>query len=482
MLPHSRRLSGLVLALLLACPALCSHAAGAEGRWYRVVTPHFTYFSASHPQDVTRNALELESMAATLGHYGLGAPVGCRPRTVLIGFPDRKSFDPHRPLADGHPVKIAGYCVHSEFGAWIGYLETEELGRRIARHEFAHTVVSDAFWHVPLCLNEGMAEFLSTFQVQDDQATFGHPLDWACYVVQSRDLLSLDELFGLRSESLRTLSPDAMGLFYAESWALVHYLARDGFAALVEFVQTVANGTEPKSAFARAFPGESWASTPGRLKSYVDVDVQRYHRIPSASLAVPAAGDLDLHEASPGEVSAHTGLWRLRSDVEPAGTAECFDLALSQAPDLGLALAGRGIWDLRQERHDEAEKSLRQAATGSPDALTLFIAGYGLLRLARDSVRAGGREMAQEAYSLLKRSVAMDSTDATALAWYARAGAESGDYSDDVIRALERASEALPSNPVLASDLASILARVGAARRSGQAREGPAPPDTTRRK
>lgn len=457
---------------LLVEGALAPHAACAKDHWRRVVTPRFTLYSAAHPDDVTRTAYQLEAMAVVLGRFGLGAPTGCRPRTVLIGFPERKAFDPHRPIRDGRPIKVEGYCVQLPFGRWIGYLESEERGRLISRHEFAHTVVADAFWRVPVSLNEGMAEFLSTFQVQADEVAFGHPLDAHRFIVQSSELLALDQLLAPDAEAVNALDHEAQAVFYAESWALVHYLARNGFDGLIRFVQSIASGDEPRLAFADAFPSEDWDQIPRRLKSYVDVDVLRYHIVEADDLAIPPASAVVLQDVSPGEVMANIGLWRLESDADPSGTERCFDQALAEAPGHGLALVGQGMMALGQERFDVAGERLRSGAAGTPDAQTLFIAGFGLLQLAQESRRAGRGGLTEEAYALLERSVALDSTDATALAWYGRAGAALGDYSDAVIRALERASRALPSDPVLAADLASTLARVGAVRRSSAIRSG----------
>ena len=445
----------ILLALLVVVPV----PSRAEHQWRRVETPYFTLFSAAHPDDVSREAHQLESMAHVLEHLGLGAPVGCRPKTVLVAFPDRKTLNA-RPSPRGRPTDVVGYCVHLPFGHWIGFVGSEEDGRIVARHEFAHTVTSDVFWRVPPCLSEGLAELLSTFQMKDTHAEFGHPLALSRLRVQYLDLYSLDELFGVSSAALDSLDTESRAVFYAESWALVHYLARDGFDALFRFAQALANGEKAKGAFERAFPSEDWAATPRRLKSYVEADVERHHRVRTERVALPSASASAIREVSSAEVHANVGLWRMYSD-DPTWIEESFDQALRDAPGLGLALAGKGLIALTQRRYEAAEENLRRASVDSSNAQVLFISGVGLRRLAFESGRAGRGGLGEEAFHLLKRSVALDSTDANALAWYARAGFEHDDNSEHVIRALRRASVALRSDPILATDLASILVRMG---------------------
>jgi hypothetical protein len=123
----------------------------------------------------------------------------------------------------------------------------------VAQHEYAHTIVNQVFRHLPLTLNEGFAEYLSTFRADDQLAEFGHPISWHRAAIQTMRLRSLDEMFSFDVASLNQLQGDDQALFYAESWAFVHYLLRADVTGgrFTQFMRAAADGTPIRSAFER---------------------------------------------------------------------------------------------------------------------------------------------------------------------------------------------------------------------------------------
>src|SRR5262249_21504057 len=162
---------------------------------------------------VLRLARGLERMAEMIAEMGFGSAEGPHSRAVLIAFPDVKSFRPHQPYYNGQRRDLAGYDVHMPYGHWIGFIASTEQGRMVAHHEYTHTIVADVFERVPLCLNEGLAEYFSTFREQERSVEFGHPIDRHRYTLVQLDPLTLDQLFAVTAESPTYNDPSRAGVF-----------------------------------------------------------------------------------------------------------------------------------------------------------------------------------------------------------------------------------------------------------------------------
>src|SRR5262249_36560768 len=85
------------------------------------------------------------------------------------------------------------------------------------------------------------------------------------------DLLPLHDLFAITERSADYNEGDRRGVFYAESWALMHYLMwdkperRPQFAA---FLDRLSDGEDPDAAFPPSF-GTSYRTLENELRNYV---------------------------------------------------------------------------------------------------------------------------------------------------------------------------------------------------------------------
>ena len=445
-----------VLAVLAI--ALAPHTALAAS-WLCAKTAHFTLYAQGEADSVAHLARGLERMAELLAGEGMGSNSPVRARVFLIAFPDRKSFAPHQPLQDGRRVQIAGYAESTPYAHWIGYVADEQQGRWTANHEFIHTIAAEMFQNVPICLNEGMAEFYSTSYADARAIHYGGAIPWHRETLRTGELFSLDQLFGKNARSLAYAGGSSSAMFYAESWILAHDLvSQGGPPKLRRFAELAASGTPAKEAMAQVYPGLSWDDLPGQLKAYSAQDdrFEQDYSIPVIGVleAIPVA----MRAADPAEVAAHTGLWRM----QPAGadaqmTRALLDQARQNPKTAALAAGGFGLLALQGSDPREAEKQFR-AAAADPNAepLALTIAGAGLLQVAGTDT-AGRRARVDEALAILERSVNADSLDARSLAWYGEGSVMGGRLTPRAIRALDLAARALPGDPQLAE--AAALAR-----------------------
>jgi TonB family protein len=441
----ARRLAGCAGCVLVSMLPAVSPAAP---RWQRATSSHFVLYSSAERDSVLQTALELEGMAEILRMWGLGSRATMRDRVVLLAFPDKDSFRPHQPVVGGKRTQVAGYVRHLGYGSWIGYDESDERGRSVAHHEYTHTLVDEEFRLAPLCINEGLAEYLSTFTARSDAVLFGHDLPWHTFVVQAWPLFDMDELFGVGFDSPAYRGGDEQARFYAESWALVRYLihAGGGYANLRRFVRAVAEGTPSRAAFDAAYPQESWKALPDRLRRFASE-----HETDSRQIGFGSPLDrvrVDIREVSAGEVGAQTCLWRGRNpSLDSTETNRMLDRAASGAPELTHAV--RGVLKVFPPAGwDEAMAELRAAAApGTHDALTLSVAGLAMMSVGLQADSTRREALLREAGDILDRSLAADSSDARAMAGFVECRIRTRDVTPRVTDRLRRIAPILPDDP-----------------------------------
>jgi len=169
--------------------------------------------------------------------------------TVVIVFPNDAAFMAFKPQYQGKPREgIAGYAAAGREVNYIAMLSAGEAGDRIIFHEYAHMILSNAVARVPLWLNEGLAEFYSTFALMNDgrRAQIGRPIPEHLLLLNGSlrvplgDLLKVDHASPLYNEGNRASD------FYAESWALTHMLLNgqpSRVNELTEYLRRVSAGT-----------------------------------------------------------------------------------------------------------------------------------------------------------------------------------------------------------------------------------------------
>src|SRR5262249_26227086 len=135
--------------------------------------------------------------------------------------------------------------------------ESYEESAAVIYHEYTHLLLANAVRTLPVWLNEGLAEYYGSYSVAGDRrsAVVGRPLPWRVAGLRERDmpirhLIAVDSSAALHDESMRRT------IFYAEAWALTHYLLAEfpnGAAAINKYAAAVAAGAQPSDAFADAF-------------------------------------------------------------------------------------------------------------------------------------------------------------------------------------------------------------------------------------
>lgn len=221
---HKSRIVLSILFLLL-CPSLLQ----AKETWTRLRTQNFTIIGNASERDMRKVALQLEEFRYTISLLLPKAKITTNIPTVVVLFKSHDSFKPFKPLYKGKVQEnVGGYFQRT---ADINYIaltaETRGLNPlEVIFHEYEHFVIDNNLNRAPLWFNEGMAEFYSTFEPADDGSKFHLGTPIARHIVELRQgtLLPLDKLLNVSHKSPEYNERGKVGMFYAESWALIHYL------------------------------------------------------------------------------------------------------------------------------------------------------------------------------------------------------------------------------------------------------------------
>ena len=109
------------------------------------------------------------------------------PTNVYI-FDTLKDLEPFVPIYKGKPVDVAGYFQGDTDANFIAVGRSES--RSAVFHEYAHMLQQNASAAIPLWLNEGLAEYFSTFRLHrgDERAEIGRAVDAHVGVLHDRFL------------------------------------------------------------------------------------------------------------------------------------------------------------------------------------------------------------------------------------------------------------------------------------------------------
>ncbi|HEX8150030.1 MAG TPA: DUF1570 domain-containing protein [Pyrinomonadaceae bacterium] len=466
-----RLLPRLVLLLALAAPLVLSGrtagAVRAPGVWASVRTRNFLVEGGADESELRRVAARLEEYRAAFSrllsgeHFDAGVP------TAVVVFPDDAAFGPFKPRIGGRVARsVAGYFQPGTDVNYIALARDADLARDPSTllHEYTHLLVNNHFSGAPLWLKEGLAEFYSTARLSPDgrRLTLGEAPERRPRELRKRELLPLTTLLALDQTSPTYADPAQRGLFYAQSWALVHYLseARGGRGdALARFTDLLADGARVEDALRQTFDlgvseleaGLAAYVRRGRYKAGVeefgrpvDFDAQTSARTLSEAEVAARLGDLLLH--ADREEEAETYLAR----------AVGLDAKLAQAR---VAL---GALRLRQNRPSEAGEQLRLAVEmDSRNHLAHHLLADALNREgAADAERVTPKEFEERTEAVraeLRRALELAPRFVESYKLLASVEMERGDRHEEAAALLARAQELAPRRADLALMRAQAL-------------------------
>jgi Tfp pilus assembly protein PilF len=263
-------------ALLLAAPAFPAAARGSlpsqKQDWIRLETDHFSLFSNAGQRRTAELARGLEQLREVLERLTGGLVFDSPVETRIFVFKNDVTMEPYLLGFSDTSMEVGGYFRSTEDGNYVVVNATAgDHPFRVVNHEYLHFVMRNTIPDLPLWLDEGLAEYYSTFGIAGGKAYIGRVLPGHLQLLQSGPLLPLEELLAVDSATLHAGKSRWISRVYAQSWALTHYLlassADQGGSAKALFA-AIRQGVDSRTALERAYRTDL-ASLEQALTDYV---------------------------------------------------------------------------------------------------------------------------------------------------------------------------------------------------------------------
>ncbi|HEV2843213.1 MAG TPA: tetratricopeptide repeat protein [Thermoanaerobaculia bacterium] len=452
--PHA---AALVVVALVSGMFSAAHALPKpKEEWIELRTANFTLFSSAGEKDTRRMAADLERLRDALAQLSPGLALNSPYPTYIFIFRNADSFRPYQRLYNGKPLDSGGYFLSRELANFVA-VDGDQRGdeRTIVYHEYLHYVLRNNYASLPLWLNEGLAEYYSTFQVGEQEARIGLPIPEHVVWLRRNPPLPLATLFSVHQDSPEYNEESRRGAFYAQSWALVHYLlsgSPERRRQASEYLRLAQGGESPDALFQKAF-GADPSVLERELKTYVQSYLFNYTRAP---IRPEANFTMSARPLSRADLLFRLGdLLTNLGDDHRAAAEQHFRAALEAQPEHGPATAGLGYLRERAGQPAEARPFYEKAVRLAPDD---FLVQY---LYALSLLEAEGENSLRQARASLAKVVALrpDFGDGWARLGYTYQVEE--ELTEEAVKTLETAHRLLPSRPDVAHNLAIAYTRTG---------------------
>ena len=451
----------LILGLILSCLLIASteRSVSAKDTWTSLRSKNFLLVGNASEKEIRQVGIRLEQFREVFSRLftkmNFHSPV---PTTVVV-FKSDSSYRPFKPNAN-----VAGYF---QSGPDVNYitLTAEASGEqdpfKVIFHEYTHLLVNNTMGNVPTWFNEGLADYYSTFSITDDQKVMlGKPISNHVYLLRESKMLPLRTLFKVDQQSPYYNERDKQSIFYAESWALMHYLilGNNGqrLTQMSKFITLMDTDVTMEQAFQQAFQ-MSFENMEKELREYIRRD--RYPTM-TGQFATKLAFDTEMQAAPLTEAEAQAYLGDLLLHSNRTDAEGYLQRALALDPNLAMANASMGMVRVRQGKLDEARKSLERAvAANSHNYLIHYYYAYALSRSGQGEaqiVTEFAPETMAKIRAELKQAITLRPDFPQSLSLLAFVNLVAGSDLEESVELLKRALATSPGR----NDLVFMLAQV----------------------
>ena len=442
-----------VALVLLVLFTFSTITAQTRDGWRSVRTNHLFVIGNADAENLRRVAVWLEFFHGAFARLVSRSVIDSSIQTTVIVFRDDASFTPFKPIYQGRPANIAGFFLPGNDVNYIALsLDPGGDPYSTAFHEYVHLHVKDNIPNAPLWLNEGLAELYESLAFSGGDALIGTPHHGYVSLLRQVELLPLKTLFSIGPDSPHYNEQDKVGIFYGESWALVHYLMLGDRAQqdqFKQFIQRVGRGDDVAKAIESAY-GITLDTLETELQSYVRRGNIRAQRItgvdnPQTYGAYTATQRSALTDSEAFYYLADLSLHLGRNEV----AERAFKEVIAKEPGFLPANAALGTMYVHARRYAEAKKYLQKATSSPQTAVVHYLYAYVL---GREGISANGeipqysKENAAVMREQLLQSIKLDSNYAPARHLLAVVDFVAGERLDEALEMAQKAQQLSPSN------------------------------------
>jgi hypothetical protein len=340
-------------------------AVGAD-KWFRVESKNFVLVGNAGEKDIRKIATQLEQFRLTFSKIFTNLEFHSSVPTVVLVFKNNNAFRAYKPLYQGKPMELDGFF---QSGLDINFIAlTSEFRENFpfatVFHEYIHFLTKDLISKLPVWVGEGLAEYYSTFEMSDGdrKVLLGKAIQNHLLLLRQERMLPLSVLLTVAHDSPYYNEKGKQGIFYAQSWALVHYLMIADRAMrrpqFVKYVNLSASGKDVEESFHQAFQ-QDYAVMENELKDYVQRSTYTVE-IYTLPERVEEGRELKSSPLSEAEVQTYLGDFLLHCQRYQEAEA-ILKTALAAEPNLAAAQAALGLLCMRNNRLPEARQYLERA-------------------------------------------------------------------------------------------------------------------------
>ena len=358
----------LILAIfLLTAQAWARDSAPA---WVEVRSPHFRVVTDAGEKQGRHIADQFERMRWVFQTLFPKANVDPIAPITVIAVRNQRGFQPLEPEAyrAKGTVNLAGLFLRNTDKNYI-------LVRLDAQEEHPFAAVYHEYTHLqlgtdgmPLWLNEGLAEFFQNTDIRDKDVMVGQASPDNIIYLRQHQLIPLPMLFQVDANSPYYHEEQKGSVFYAESWALVHYLEFNDFTAhtnrIGAYLSRVSQNEDPVTAAEETFG--DLKKLQATLADYIGHARYMYFHMNSAVAPIDPAllKVTPLTDPQADAIRADFLAYNGRSDDAHA----VLDAVLKTDPNNEQAHETMGYIELRAGHHDDAKKWYEQAIALDPES------------------------------------------------------------------------------------------------------------------
>jgi Tfp pilus assembly protein PilF len=438
--------------LLLQIPI----AAKAADNWVEVRSAHFTVSTNASEHEARRIADHFEQIREMFRTTFGSLRVNTAQPIVIVAAKNEntmKLYFPEEWETKGH-VRPAGLYQAGQDKDYV-LLRVDQEGENpyhTLYHEYTHALLRLNYDRLPLWLNEGFAEFFGNSTIYDKEIKTGTIDRTHLYILQQNRLIPIDTLLQVDYGSPYYNESDRASVFYAESWALVHYLMMDPEARkaglMKKFLDSYGKSNDQVAAANETF---------GDLKKFAQ-RIEGYARQSSFMVGVIKMAQtsnekqLPSRAMTPAEVLAERGdFFAHRDKLDMA--KPLLEEALKEEPHLAFAHEAMGFYHYRTQKTVETDHEMQEAIRlGSTSFEPYYLRG---LVLVRDG--GAGDEDTRTARESLEKAVQMNPDFAPAYEALSHAYSHTTDGNNLAVNAAYKAFKLEPGELHYAVNLGYVL-------------------------
>jgi len=366
----------LLSAFLCFAPARASGGADSNQNWIEIRSDHFTVATNASEKDGRRIVEQFEQMRAMFhAAFATFRVDPAQPIYILAAKNEAtlKTLLPDEWAVKGH-IHHAGMYVHGGDKDYV-LLELDAQGEnpyRVVYHEYTHVLSHLNFSGLPLWLDEGLADFFGNTTLGEKQSETGTIDVGTLQYLQQHQFIPIETLLQVDHTSPYYNESNRASMFYAESWALVHYLMMSPDARRQQLMyKFIAAWDKNQDQVAAA------QATFGDLKRFGSA-IEAYSRQQRFMVGVvkmqasEANKNYAVRRLSEAEALARQGdAFAHRDRLEEANPL--LEQAVKLDPQLAIARQGLGFYYFRKGEFEKADAQIKE---GIARGDTSFEAAY----------------------------------------------------------------------------------------------------------